>query len=346
MPDLLKNSEPRRHHSVLNKTFSHIYIEKGAADYPLTQKILSRFKNSAYIYIEHYKDVFCRSKQSYDIQKSSPKLILAVNRKVELHSGSELCDDYGHENFFYVTHIMNCLYDCEYCYLSGMYPSANVVVFVNIGDYFTEVKKKIKDDPIYICASYDTDILAFEGMTGIFEEWVCFCGDNKAALLEIRTKSGNYKSISHLKPLDNVILAWTLSPAQIIERYERGAASLEARLQSAKAAISDGWQVRLCIDPVIYIPGWETVYKDACREIREELAGLEPVGISAGAFRVPKVFYKRMKHVHPDSALLSYPFENRDGVICYDRELEDRMVGLITDELSMLTKNKPVSPSQ
>ena len=36
---------------------------------------------------------------------------------------------------------MNCVFDCEYCYLKGMYPSANLVVFVNLEDIFAEVEK-------------------------------------------------------------------------------------------------------------------------------------------------------------------------------------------------------------
>mgnify|MGYP006970641936 FL=1 len=30
--------------------------------------------------------------------------------------------------------MMNCIYDCSYCYLKGMYPSGHMVLFVNIED--------------------------------------------------------------------------------------------------------------------------------------------------------------------------------------------------------------------
>ena len=35
--------------------------------------------------------------------------------------------------------MFNCIYDCDYCYLQGMYPSANIVVFVNHEDFFDAV---------------------------------------------------------------------------------------------------------------------------------------------------------------------------------------------------------------
>ena len=35
----------------------------------------------------------------------------------------------------------NCLFDCKYCFLQGMYSSANYVIFVNYEDYYDEIKK-------------------------------------------------------------------------------------------------------------------------------------------------------------------------------------------------------------
>ena len=57
---------------------------------------------------------------------------------------------------------MNCIYDCEYCYLKGMYQSAHLVIFVNLEDIFAEVKKIIAQHEMYLCVSYDTDLLALE----------------------------------------------------------------------------------------------------------------------------------------------------------------------------------------
>ena len=36
---------------------------------------------------------------------------------------------------------MNCVFDCEYCYLQGMYPSGHIVVFVNLEDTFAELDR-------------------------------------------------------------------------------------------------------------------------------------------------------------------------------------------------------------
>lgn len=57
--------------SLFNSYFSHIYIEKKALNYDVTKEILAHFKESKLIEINHYKDIFCRSHQSYNLQKKA-----------------------------------------------------------------------------------------------------------------------------------------------------------------------------------------------------------------------------------------------------------------------------------
>ena len=68
---------------------------------------------------------------------------------------------------------MNCVFDCEYCYLKGMYPSANLVVFVNLEDILRKWKETCRA-PVYLCVSYDTDLLALEHLTGYAARWIEF----------------------------------------------------------------------------------------------------------------------------------------------------------------------------
>ena len=110
--------------------FSHIYIERNAMDYPLAQIALSKFPKAKFVEIEHYKDIFNRPKQHFQIQKSSMKLILAKKTAPFLYPASEMIQEYETPNVFYTTPILNCLYNCDYCFLQGMYPSGNLVIFV------------------------------------------------------------------------------------------------------------------------------------------------------------------------------------------------------------------------
>ena len=119
--------------------FSEIYVEKGALTYPLTNRILSRFPERKVTEIAHYKDIFNVAGQDFLAQKRSPALILAVNNGKRIYDGARPCQSFGHEHFYYTSQVKNCLYDCEYCFLRGMYPSGNIVIFVNTDDYFSDI---------------------------------------------------------------------------------------------------------------------------------------------------------------------------------------------------------------
>lgn len=216
---------------------------------------------------------------------------------------------------------MNCIYDCEYCYLQGMYSSANVVVFVNIEDIFTEVKRILKDHPVYLSISYDSDILAIENILGYSRKWINFAKNFKNLKIELRTKSSNFKAIEDIKPQENVILGWTLSPKEVIEKYENKTPYLKDRILSIKHAIDKGWKVRLCFDPILYIENWREGYKNLIESTFKELNIEKIEDISIGTFRVSKDYLKKMKKGRRDSIIINYPFETINGVCSYSSEL-------------------------
>ena len=318
---------------MVNSLFSHIYIERRAMDYPDSQHLLKKYPDALRVYVDDYKDVFNRLHQKFQVQKRSMKLILAVKKDHFLYQGSEQAPAFGHHHFYYNSLILNCIYNCDYCYLQGMYPSANIVVFVNSGDFFAETQKRLEEHPIYLCISYDTDLLAFENVISHCARWIEFAARQNGLVIEIRTKSSNYKAISHLRPNANVILAWTLSPQEIIDRYEKGTPSLKSRLNAARSAIRDGWKVRLCFDPVIQVERWREKYM-ACVD---EVSGLLPAemihDVSIGVFRMNSGYLSRIKKQRVDSDLLYYPFEKQNGTISYPKHERDLMIQAIADHL-------------
>lgn len=317
--------------NLLNSSFSHIYIEKKALNHLNTKKVLDYFPKAQIIEINHYKDVFSRSHQDFNLQKKCQNLILAVKTDNLIYEGAEVCENFGNNHFYYTSTMMNCIYDCEYCYLQGMYPSANVVIFVNIEDIFNEVKNLLKKHPVYLCVSYDTDMLAFENVIGYGRKWIEFAKEHDDLKIELRTKSANFKAIEDLETQKNVILAWTLSPDKIIKEYENKTPSLKDRLSSIKEAIDKGWKVRICFDPILYLRKWQENYKDLIETTFEEVPAEKVYDISIGVFRVSKDYLKKMRRQRSESILLNYPYETIDGVCSYDNELSEKMIQYINN---------------
>ena len=314
-------------------SFSHIYVEKEAIKHAAAEEVLKKLKKAIHIEIDHYKDVFCRRGQSFWVQKCSRKLILAVKEDNFIYSGSDMCQDFGNEFFYYTGNVMNCIYDCEYCYLQGMYPSANIVVFVNIEDYFKQVERLLLKHPVYLCISYDTDILALENLFHFTSKWIEFARGKSELKIEVRTKSANFKAIQEIKPPENVILAWTLSPKKVIKEVEKGTPSLEARLQNINDAIDKGWNVRLCFDPLLYINEWEKEYTLLIKKVFNKINPYKIMDVSVGMFRIPADYMKKIRKDGCIPSIIAYPFENHEGTYTYPKHIASKICDTMISQL-------------
>lgn len=272
------------------------------------------------------------------LQSQSRKLILAAKEGSLLYQGSPICQSFGNSHFYYTSCMMNCIYDCEYCYLKGMYPSANLVVFVNLEDIFVEVERMLKQHPLYLCVSYDTDLLALEQMTGYVKAWSHFAAMHPKQLkIEIRTKCANPHFFEHEKPLPNVIYAFTLSPQVIIERFEHHTPSLTERVRCAAAAIREGFPVRLCFDPMIYIWKWQRHYDEMIGQVFSSIRPEQLMDVSVGSFRISQDYLKKMRKQQPSSEVAWFPYQKENGFYHYPdglmKEMEDHIVSLLLKKL-------------
>ena len=83
---------------------------------------------------------------TYSVQEKEKALIIAEKKGTLVYPGAKVCQSFGNEHFYYTSLVKNCIFDCDYCYLQGMYPSANLVVFNNIEDMNLEELESMKED--------------------------------------------------------------------------------------------------------------------------------------------------------------------------------------------------------
>lgn len=316
-----------------NPFFSHIYIEKSIRNHVRTQKILAGFPSAEIIEIDHYKDVFCRSRQCLPLQHCTQKLILAAKQGTLLYEGAPVCQSFGNQYFYYASCAMNCIFDCEYCYLKGMYPSANIVVFVNLEDFFAEAERMLEDHPLYLCVSYDTDLPALEPMIGYVQEWRMFASRHKDLKIEIRTKCASQSFVQSISPIPGVIYAFTLSPQAVIDAFEHHTPSLADRLSCAAKFVQAGCAVRLCFDPMIYIPDWNQHYESMLEQVYRAIDVEKIVDVSVGTFRISQDYLKNMRKHEPESAVIWFPFQRENGYCHYPNDLMEQMEYFLTERL-------------
>jgi spore photoproduct lyase len=332
--DRLKGNQNKSFQKNRDKSWL-VYVEEGIWDRKETREILDRIPDPKTILpIRHYKDLFNRRRQDTVRQHFSKTLILAEKKGRLIYPGAPVCQDFGNRYFYYTSCIMNCLFDCDYCYLKGMYPSGLPVIFVNLEDTFRELEEILEKHPVYLSVSYDTDLVAVENLTSYVRKWTEFTLAHPDLLIEIRTKSGRSDLISGLTPCDRVIFALTISPEEIRKSYEHQTGSLKQRLALAKAAVRAGFKARLCFDPMIYVSNWKEIYGRMLDQVREEIDLSSVMDFSVGSFRISDAYLKQMRRVLPDSPAVQFPFMKKDGTYQYPDSIAEEMETYLVDQLS------------
>ncbi len=93
----------------------------------------------------------------------------------------------------------------------------------------------------------------------------------------------------------------------------------------AAQAIEDGWQVRLCFDPILRIPQWRDTYSACVEKTFARLPAEKIRDVSIGVFRMNADYYKRIKKQRSDSDILYTPYERRGGVVTLLQEEQEEV---------------------
>jgi len=174
-------------------------------------------------------------------------------------------DYYGHEGKgFFFKNSLNCIYDCQYCYLKGAFRNDLKVLFVNYEDMLSQILELRKEiDPsqtIRLYASDYSDNLALDQITGFCEYFLPLIDTFPNVKMEIRTKSANIKHLLTQSPPHATEIAFSLSPQEIIDKYERKTPNLSQRLEAIRLLLDHNWHVGVRFLPLLEVPNALQIY--------------------------------------------------------------------------------------
>ena len=304
--------------------FEQIYIEKAVREHPRTRDILTRFSSANHIYCQRYTEIFNRKAQNFRLQKKRPALILAEKFKNHVLP-TPIEYNIGADHNYYFSHMLNCLYDCRYCFLQGMYRSANYVLYVNYEDFSSAIEAKIKEysgETIHFFSGYDCDSLAMEPVTGFVEHFLPFFKKYTNAYLELRTKSTQIRSLLEAKSIENCVVAYSLSPQNIVTALEHKTPSLGKRIEALRQLQEKGWLIGLRFDPLIYQDNYQELYRSFFTEVFTRLDMQLIHSVSLGSFRLPKDFFRTVKQLYPEEHLFAASLEENEGMTSYKQDIK------------------------
>jgi len=298
-----------------------IIVTKAVADELVTRRILDRC-SGAHV---RFADTNCPN----DIKAASSVLSSATGLAERIAAGKKIMalvsttdaigvftmpdPRMGCPHFRKLVLVSNgCPYHCEWCFLQGTY--RDLFSFMAVRVRFDQIKKKIlsflrkpanRSKIILFNNGELQDSLALEHLTGAAETFIPFFGKLPNAYLFLLTKSENVEPILDLPHNGHTILAWSLNAAEVSQEFEIGAPSFENRLRAARQAQDAGYRVRIRLDPIVPLPGWERMYAAAIGEI---FAKISPERVTIGTLRFEENFYRNRHAIigerHPGSRLL------------------------------------------
>jgi spore photoproduct lyase len=296
--------------------------------------VLGRFPNAEVVPCHHYGEVFNRRAQDFRLQKRKPALILA-RKQQHFVLPTPVGYGVGGDDNHYFSHMLNCVYDCRYCFLQGMFRSAYYVLFVNYEDFQAEIAEVAEKSPgeSWFFSGYDCDSLAFEPITGFATDFLPFFREHPSAWLELRTKSVQVGALRETEPLANGVVAFSFTPDAIGRELERGVPSVERRIEVAADLQRRGWKLGLRFDPLLYTPGYRQDYTELFSAIFERLDATLIHSVSLGVFRLPKPYFERLYRLYPEEPLLAGPQEEHGGMVAFPVEMEAELLGFCRKEL-------------
>lgn len=314
--------------------FSSIYIEEEVSELPRVRDLLEKYSHLPQIVCDRYGEVFNRKSQNFRLQKRAPALILAKKYGNKVLAAP---DGYGYDesNSYYFSHMLNCVYDCRYCFLQGMYSSANYVLFVNYEDFEAALKEKIEENNgggVYY-SGYDCDSLALEPVSKFCERFVPLFQEYSGAELEIRTKSTQIRGLLEMDAVPNCVIAMSFTSQEAASRWEHKVPAIEKRIEALHKLQQAGWRVAIRFEPLIFDSDSIASYGRLFEQLFQRLDVARIHSVSTGLFRMPVDFHKKIVKLYPDEELYARSTEIDDGLLSLKNSEEDSQLAEIEELL-------------
>ena len=166
-----------------------------------------------------------------------------------------------------------CFHACTYCHIGNTF-----TIMVDIERFIEKLELLMKEIPSQKLYKYDnqTDILTLEPEYNASRKMVEFFSETDRSLM-LYTKNDNVYFLLDLKHKGRTIVCWTMSCAEVAEKYELKTPSLERRIKAARKCQEVGYRIRARFSPIIPVENWEQKNKEMIEDL---FSAVEPEVVS------------------------------------------------------------------
>ena len=247
-----------------------LFVENEIKDGFLVERFKNFYPNIKIVELNLYNEYIQKNK--FSIKELKRPLVFLIKERNDFIKPCPCTKKVVGCGYWILNVAFGCPFDCSYCFLQCYSNFPGIIIAENLEDFFVEIDnlyKKIKR-PIRLGTGEFSDSLALDHITEYSKKFIeYFKGKN--ILFELKTKSKNIENLLNTKPIENIIISWSLNPQIIIETEELSTASLEERIKSAYLLQKAGYKLAFHFDPIIYVDNWEGLYKEVIDKLYKNL---------------------------------------------------------------------------
>jgi spore photoproduct lyase len=217
--------------------------------------------------------------------------------------------------------VQQCGFDCSYCSIQSFY-HGNQVRFIRDLVSHLDTLELDKEKKYHIGTGQSSDSLMWGNRFGLLDALYRFASEHPNVILEMKSKSGRIDYFLENRPPANMVFTWSLNSPIVIQHEEKGTASLDKRLESARKLADQGIPVGFHFHPIVWYEGWRGDYLALVSRLADSFRPEEVVMVSLGTLTFIKPVLKRIRERMPDSSILQMPMEDCAGKLSYPLEIK------------------------
>jgi len=249
-----------------------VYYEEIVKKYEQGKEILERYEklNIPLTPIEaHHKIEELRHLPNKEYTKMKKYLILGTRKTIKLTPNDKSAD------FIVPFTSSGCTATCLYCYLVCHFNTNSYLrIYMNREEIMNKVKKtimKVGEHKVYELGS-NSDMVLENTITGNLRWAIEEFGKLENATATFSTKFDAVEDLLTANHNGHTQMRISINPQEIIERVEFGTSSLKERVIAANKMFEAGYKIGLNIAPIILQNGWEIMYENMFKEVKETLS--------------------------------------------------------------------------
>jgi len=230
--------------------------------------------------------------------------------------------------------VEGCGFACTYCSIRTFYGAGEVRFDKAFGEKLAALELD-KNKVYHIGTGQSSDSLMWGNREGVLDALIAFAQKYPKVILELKTKSQAIDYLLSVPSLPrNMLFTWSLNPQPVIDHEERYCASLEQRLQAARALADKGALVGFHLHPMMLYRGWEEGYTALAKRLLTRFSPQEVAMVSLGTLTFIKPVLKSLRREARPTKILQMPLVQTYGKFSYPLKTKKEMFSLFYNALS------------